>query len=101
MTKKELCLEFIDKINNHDFSTFYRFFTRDSSYFLIGENNIISYQECLDLLQNKINSRLEIIRYLESKVCIKIETLLINQHINFYFDIKNRRIIRLEIEFVK
>lgn len=101
MTKKELSLDFITKLSEKDYSTYYRFFTKETTYYLVSEDSLISYEECLNLLQNKITSTLEIKRYLESKVCIKIETLLNDEQINFFFDIKNRRISRLEIEFVK
>ena len=101
MTKKELSLDFINKIGEKDYTTFYRFFTKDTTYYLVSDDNLISYEECLNLLQREITSNLEIKRYLESKVCIKIDTLLNNQQINFFFDNKNRRITRLEIEFVK
>ena len=48
----------------------------------------------LNFLKENINSLLEIKRVLESKVCIKYETA----KLNFFFEVKQRRIKRLEIE---
>ena len=97
MNQKELSLEFINRISNQNYQEFYRFFTKDTTYYLIDENKEVSYQEILELLMNKVVAPLEIKRVLESKVCVKIET----KDINFYFDVKRRRIARLEIEFIK
>lgn len=100
MTKQELANEFIKNLNENKYDNFYKFFTKESSFYIVNENKEIYYQECLDML-SLINFNLSIKRIFESKVCVKIETINNNEQINFFFDIKNRRIKRLEIEFIK
>ncbi|MBE6132251.1 MAG: hypothetical protein E7180_02500 [Erysipelotrichaceae bacterium] len=94
MTREELCLNFVNKIGENDYSEIYKFFTKETTYFIINEKKELTYEEMLNFLKENINSLLEIKRVLESKVCIKYETA----KLNFFFEVKQRRIKRLEIE---
>ena len=100
MTRQELALEFINRIKNHNYEEFYKFFTKETSVYLITEHKEIKIEEMISLLQEKIKDDLRMGRVLESKVCTKIETFENEEQINFFFDVKNRRIIRLEIEII-
>ena len=44
MTKKELSLDFITKLSEKDYSTYYRFFTKETTYYLVSEDSLISYE---------------------------------------------------------
>lgn len=94
MTREELCLNFINQIGRNDYSEIYKFFTKETTYFIIDEKKELTYEEILNFLKEKVTSILEIKRVLVSKVCIKYETI----NLNFYFEVKQRRIKRLEIE---
>ena len=100
MTRQELALEFINRIKNQNYEEFYKFFTRSTSVYLITEHKDISIEEMIELLQKTFTKELTLGRVLESKVCTKIETYLDQKQINFFFDVKDRRIKRLEIEII-
>lgn len=99
MNQEELSLSFINDINNNDFSKINRYFTKESSSYLINENKELSYNEMIDIL-TKLSKPLEVVRTLKSHVCIKYETKNLDYKVNLYFDIQNRRIKRLELEII-
>ena len=98
MEKKEYCLSFIEKIQNNDKESLYKFFTRNSVIMFLDEfkemivPDFVSYIE-----ENYFAKEIEIKRVLESKVCTKIETRIENENISFLIEVKERRIRRLEI----
>ena len=100
MTQKELALSFIDKLNNHQYDVLYKFFTRDTKVYLINEDKEISCGEFVDSISRYNDIRFEIIRELESKICFKVETKVNSKQVNFFFDVKSRRIVRLEVEVI-
>lgn len=63
MNQEELSLNFINDINNNDFSKINRYFTKESSSYLISENKELSYSEMIDIL-TKLSKPLEIVRTL-------------------------------------
>ena len=101
MNQREISINFINKLNDVNFNQYYRFFTKDSNAYLISLNQEVNIEEVINYLKKEIILPLEVKRILESKMFVKIETSSINQEINFYFEIKNRRIKRLEVEIVK
>lgn len=100
MTQKELGLSFIEKLNNHQYDVLYKFFTRDTKVYLISDDKEISCGEFVDAISKYLDTHFEIIRELESKICFKVETMINKQQVNFFFDVKSRRIVRLEIEVI-
>ena len=96
MTREELCLNFITKIGNNDYNEIYKFFTKETTYFNITSKEALTYEEILTFLKENVTNVLEVKRVLESKVCIKYETT----KINFFFEVKQRRIKRLEVEIL-
>ncbi len=99
MNQEELSLSFINDINNNDFSKINRYFTKESTSYLINDKKELLYKEMLEILK-KIARPLDIVRVLKSSVCIKYETKNLEGKVNFYFDIQNRRIKRLELEII-
>jgi hypothetical protein len=98
MEKKEYCLSFIEKIQNNDKESLYKFFTRNSVIMFLDEfkemivPDFVSYIE-----ENYFAKEIEIKRVLESKVCTKIECIINNKEVSFLIELKDRRIKRLEI----
>ena len=98
MEKKEYCLSFIEKIQNNDKESLYKFFTRNSVIMFLDEfkemivPDFVSYIE-----ENYFAKDIEIKRVLESKVCTKIECIINNKEVSFLIELKDRRIKRLEI----
>ena len=101
MKQREISLEFINKVNDNNFNEFYRFFTKESNAYIISLNQEVSIEELLNYLKKEIDLPLEIKRILESKMFVKIETMSLSKQFNFFFEIKNRRIKRLELEIIK
>lgn len=98
MEKKEYCLDFVSKIQNKEKESLYKFFTRNSIIvFLDGFNEIIVPDFVEYIEHNYFDKNINIKRVLESKVATKIELEIDNQEISFIFEIKERRIRRLEI----
>ena len=98
MEKKEYCLDFVSKIQNKEKESLYKFFTRNSIIvFLDGFNEIIVPDFVEYIERNYFDKNINIKRVLESKVATKIELEIDNQEISFIFEIKERRIRRLEI----
>ena len=98
MEKKEYCLDFGSKIQNKEKESLYKFFTRNSIIvFLDGFNEIIVPDFVEYIEHNYFDKNINIKRVLESKVATKIELEIDNQEISFIFEIKERRIRRLEI----
>lgn len=100
MNQKELSLEFITRIKNHNYEEFYKFFTKETVVYLIEEKKEIKVEELVNLLQSIDFASLEVKRVLESKICTKVETKLNDKEYNFYFDVKSRRIKRLELQIL-
>ena len=98
MEKKEYCLSFIEKIQNNDKESLYKFFTRNSVIMFLDEFKEIIVPDFVDYIEaNYFAKEIEIKRVLESKVCTKLECIINNKEVSFLIDLKDRRIKRLEI----
>ena len=98
MEKKEYCLSFIEKIQNNDKESLYKFFTRNSVIMFLDEFKEIIVPDFVDYIEaNYFAKEIEIKRVLESKVCTKIECIINNKEVSFLIELKDRRIKRLEI----
>ncbi len=98
MEKEEYVKEFIKAINNKDEENIYHFFTRNSSIALLNQNKEIDLSTLVTYLKdNYFGKEIVIVRELKSKVCNKLETKVDDKEVSFYFEIKDRRIGRLEI----
>ena len=98
MEKKEYCLSFIEKIQNNDKESLYKFFTRNSVIMFLDEFKEIIVPDFVDYIEaNYFAKEIEIKRVLESKVCTKLECLINNKEVSFLIELKDRRIKRLEI----
>ena len=98
MEKKEYCLSFIEKIQNNDKESLYKFFTRNSVIMFLDEFKEMIVPDFVDYIEaNYFAKEIEIKRVLESKVCTKLECLIDNEEVSFLIELKDRRIKRLEI----
>lgn len=98
MEKKEYCLSFIEKIQNNDKESLYKFFTRNSVIMFLDEFKEIIVPDFVDYIEaNYFAKEIEIKRVLESKVCTKLECIINNKEVSFLIELKDRRIKRLEI----
>ena len=98
MEKKEYCLSFIEKIQNNDKESLYKFFTRNSVIMFLDEFKEMIVPDFVDYIEaNYFAKEIEIKRVLESKVCTKLECLIDNKEVSFLIELKDRRIKRLEI----
>lgn len=101
MNQREISLDFLNKLNDENYKEFYKFFTKESTAYLISLDQEVSVEEALNYLKGEIVNSLELVRVLESKMFVKLETTSSNNKINLFFEIKSRRIRRLEIEIIK
>lgn len=98
MEKKEYCLSFIEKIQNNDKESLYKFFTRNSVIMFLDEFKEMIVPDFVDYIEaNYFAKEIEIKRVLESKVCTKLECIINNKEVSFLIELKDRRIKRLEI----
>ena len=98
MEKKEYCLSFIEKIQNNDKESLYKFFTRNSVIMFLDEFKEMIVSDFVDYIEaNYFAKEIEIKRVLESKVCTKLECIINNKEVSFLIELKDRRIKRLEI----
>jgi hypothetical protein len=98
MEKEEYVKEFIKTINSQDEENIYHFFTRNSSIALLSKNKEVDLPSLVSYLkENYFGKEIVIVRELKSKVCNKLETKVDSKDVSFYFEIKDRRIGRLEI----
>ncbi len=98
MEKEEYVKEFIKVINAQEEDKIYRFFTRNSSIYLINKDKELDLGELVTYLKdNYFGKEIIIVRELKSKVCNKLECKVNDKDVSFYFEIKDRRIFRLEI----
>ena len=98
MEMKEYCLSFIEKIQNNDKESLYKFFTRNSVIMFLDEFKEIIVPDFVSYIEaNYFAKEIEIKRVLESKVCTKLECIINNKEVSFLIELKDRRIKRLEI----
>lgn len=98
MTKKEYTVSFIEKIQNKEKDSLYKFFTRNSVIiFLDGFKEIIVPDFVSYIEEHYFNKTINIKRVLESKVCVKLELEIDLKEVSFLIEVKERRISRLEI----
>lgn len=96
MTEVELVDAFFEKINNEDFETFYKFFTKETVIYLIDEKRELPVSELVDRLETK-EYKFKFLRRFSSSAAVKQETLTKEKQVDFIFDIRQRRIYRLEL----
>ena len=101
MNQREISLDFLNKLNDENFNEFYKFFTKESTAYLISLNKEVKVEEALNYLKGEMDNSLNLVRILESKMFVKLETLSSTKQINLFFEIKSRRIKRLEIQIIK
>ena len=86
------------KNSNKEKESLYKFFTRNSIIVFLDSFNEIIVPDFVEYIEhNYFDKNINIKRVLESKVATKIELEIDNQEISFIFEIKERRIRRLEI----
>jgi hypothetical protein len=96
MTELELVDSFFEKINNEDFASFYKFFTKDTIVYIIDEHREIPVAKLVDRLETK-EYKFKFLRRFASSAAVKQETLTKDKQVDFIFDIRQRRIYRLEL----
>ena len=98
MEKKEYVLNFINKIQDKEKDSLYKFFTRNTVIVFLKDFKEVIVPEFVDYLEKEFfNKEITIKRVLESKVCTKVEMDVNGTEISFLVEVKDRRIKRLEI----
>lgn len=96
MTNLELVDLFFEKIEKEDFDGFYKFFTKDTVLYVIDEDKTYPI-ETLEKGLRKNLPKFEKLRRFESSAAIKQECKCGEKQVDFIFDIRQRRIYRLEL----
>ena len=98
MDKNAYINTFIDKLISLNYDGLYKFFTKETIVYKIDEKVIIDVSSFLEeqkvLFQGKEVKRG---RIFSNDVCIKYELLIDGILHHYYFEVKDRRISRIEI----
>ena len=98
MEKKEYCVSLIDKINNREKESLYKYFTRNTVIVFLDSFKEMIVPDFVNYVEeNYFSKEIKIKRILESKVCVKLELDIEGKEVSFLIEVKERRIKRLEI----
>lgn len=98
MNQKEIALRLIEAINRGSGEEIYRLLTRQTTFYSIDEDRKMDDKAFFDCLK-RIPLPLEVGKILESKEAIKCVCVSEEKTVDIYLEVRQRRIVRAEINF--
>ncbi len=98
MNREEIAIRLIDVINRGSGEEIYRLLTRQTTFYSIDENRELDDRAFIEKLK-RIALPLRIEKVLQSKEAIKCVCSSEQEPLDIYLEIRQRRIVRAEINF--